>query len=93
MSGCPDQAPPSPPSQVDISGVVIEQMRRQHKGVGPQLSYQVVDARAMPQFASGSFGSVLDKGTLDALLCWCGAAAPAPPPEPAVPPYSLPRRR
>jgi hypothetical protein len=55
---------------VDISEVVIEQMQRQHDGI-PQLHYQVVDCCALPHFASGSFGSVLDKGTLDAVLCRC----------------------
>jgi hypothetical protein len=29
----------------------------------------VADVRAMPQYVDASFGGVLDKGTLDALLC------------------------
>jgi len=27
----------------------------------------------MPQYANGSFAGVLDKGTLDAVLCWYGS--------------------
>lgn len=34
------------------------------------LLYEVADCRNMPQYGDGSFsGGVLDKGTLDALLC------------------------
>jgi hypothetical protein len=56
---------------VDISSVVIEQMRVSQTGQEeqPGITYDVADCRAMPQFASGSFGGVLDKGTLDALMC------------------------
>jgi ubiquinone/menaquinone biosynthesis C-methylase UbiE len=52
---------------VDISGVVIEQMRRMSNL--PGQSWEVADCRSMPQYADSSFGSVLDKGTLDAVLC------------------------
>eukprot|EP00878_Enallax_costatus_P001807 GHUV01001965.1.p1 GENE.GHUV01001965.1~~GHUV01001965.1.p1 ORF type:complete len:491 (+),score=177.40 GHUV01001965.1:514-1986(+) len=52
---------------VDISAVVIEQMRRKHGA--PGHSWEVADCRSMPQYPDASFGSVLDKGTLDAVLC------------------------
>lgn len=52
---------------MDISGVVIEQMRLMH--TLPGQSWEVADCRSMPQYVDGSFGSVLDKGTLDAVLC------------------------
>jgi ubiquinone/menaquinone biosynthesis C-methylase UbiE len=52
---------------VDISGVVIEQMRRMSNL--PGQSWEVADCRSMPQYGDASFGSVLDKGTLDAVLC------------------------
>jgi hypothetical protein len=55
--------------QVDISPVVIEQMRRAHCDM-PELVYEVADCRSMPQHGTETFGSVLDKGTLDAVLCW-----------------------
>jgi len=52
---------------VDISPVVIEQMRLTNSQ--PRQSWEVADCRAMPQFANESFTSVIDKGTLDAVLC------------------------
>jgi ubiquinone/menaquinone biosynthesis C-methylase UbiE len=52
---------------VDISGVVIEQMRRMSNL--PGQSWEVADCRSMPRYGDASFGSVLDKGTLDAVLC------------------------
>lgn len=52
---------------VDISAVVIEQMHRMHGA--PGHSWEVADCRSMPQYLDASFGSVLDKGTLDAVLC------------------------
>lgn len=52
---------------MDISAVVIEQMRRMHGS--PGQSWEVADCRSMPQYADCSFGTVLDKGTLDAVLC------------------------
>lgn len=52
---------------VDISPVVIEQMRIMDQLEGQ--TWEVADCRSMPQYADGSFGSVLDKGTLDAVLC------------------------
>jgi ubiquinone/menaquinone biosynthesis C-methylase UbiE len=52
---------------VDISGVVIEQMRRMSNL--PGQTWEVADCCSMPQYADSSFGSVLDKGTLDAVLC------------------------
>lgn len=52
---------------VDISQVVIEQMRMMDQYPGQE--WQEGDCRSMPQYADGSFGSVLDKGTLDAVLC------------------------
>lgn len=52
---------------VDISPVVIEQMRIMDQQEGQ--TWEVADCRSMPQYADASFGSVLDKGTLDAVLC------------------------
>ncbi|KAG2436162.1 hypothetical protein HYH02_011666 [Chlamydomonas schloesseri] len=52
----------------DISEVVIEQMRKKHAEV-PGLRYVVSDCRDMPEFLDCQFGSVIDKGTVDALLC------------------------
>ena len=30
---------------------------------------QVSDCRSMPEFSTGSFGTIIDKGTMDAVLC------------------------
>lgn len=35
----------------------------------PELSYVVADCRDMAQFSGQQFDAVLDKGTLDALMC------------------------
>lgn len=35
----------------------------------PGQTWEVADCRSMPQYEDASFGSVLDKGTLDAVLC------------------------
>ncbi|KAI8474181.1 MAG: complex I intermediate-associated protein 30-domain-containing protein [Monoraphidium minutum] len=58
---------------LDVSTVVVDQMARLHAGVA-ELEYAAGDVRSMPQYEDGSFGGVLDKGTLDAILC---GAAPA----------------
>jgi hypothetical protein len=51
-------------------------MASQHAGV-PQLEYKTGDIRSLPEYPDGAFGSVLDKGTLDAILCGADAAASA----------------
>ncbi|XP_040380229.1 EEF1A lysine methyltransferase 4 isoform X1 [Oryza brachyantha] len=53
---------------VDISSVVIEQMREKHVDI-PQLTYFQMDARDMSYFGDETFDCVLDKGTLDAMMC------------------------
>ncbi|KAL6620195.1 hypothetical protein ACP70R_035334 [Stipagrostis hirtigluma subsp. patula] len=53
---------------IDISSVVIEQMREKHADV-PQLTYMQMDVRDMSVFGDESFDCVLDKGTLDAMMC------------------------
>lgn len=58
---------------VDISSVVIHQMQIQH-GAFPALHYQVVDCRSMHQFQDQTFGSIVDKGTLDAVACAPGGS-------------------
>ncbi|GLI60014.1 hypothetical protein VaNZ11_002078, partial [Volvox africanus] len=57
----------------DISEVVIDQMRIKHKDL-PNLQYVVSDCRNMPEILDCQFGSVVDKGTVDALLCSKDAA-------------------
>jgi len=60
-------------TNVDISPVVIDQLRL-HPTHGN--AYDVVDCRDMQEkYADCSFGGVLDKGTLDAVLCCKGGHA------------------
>ncbi|KAL1321010.1 hypothetical protein HN51_065733 [Arachis hypogaea] len=53
---------------VDISSVVIEAMQNKYKD-RPHLKYMKMDVRDMSAFESESFGAVIDKGTLDSILC------------------------
>ncbi|GBF88791.1 hypothetical protein Rsub_01692 [Raphidocelis subcapitata] len=64
----------TPVVNTDISPVVIDHMRADAAGWpdGParaNCSWEVADCRGMPQYQDGYFGTVLDKGTLDAVLC------------------------
>lgn len=53
---------------IDISSVVIEQMRTRNQGrVG--MDYQVMDCTDMRAIGDGSFDVAIDKSTIDALLC------------------------
>jgi EEF1A lysine methyltransferase 4 len=54
-------------TNVDYSPVCINQLLR--SGAKGACKYQVADCRSMPEFPDGSFASVIDKGTLDSILC------------------------
>lgn len=53
---------------IDISSVVIEAMQRKYQN-NQKLKYVQMDARDMSNFVSDSFDVVVDKGTLDSLMC------------------------
>ncbi|XP_071706773.1 uncharacterized protein [Rutidosis leptorrhynchoides] len=53
---------------IDISSVVIEAMQKKYSG-SPHLKYIEMDVRDMKAFENGSFDAVIDKGTLDSLMC------------------------
>lgn len=53
---------------IDISPVVIRAMHRKYTN-RPQLKYLTMDVRDMSAFQAASFDAVIDKGTLDSLLC------------------------
>ncbi|XP_042055148.1 EEF1A lysine methyltransferase 4-like [Salvia splendens] len=55
-------------TNVDISRVVIEAMQAKYSD-NPMLKYMVMDVRDMSAFDTRSFAAVIDKGTLDSLLC------------------------
>lgn len=58
---------------IDISYIVIEMLRKCYAHT-PQLKYMQMDVRDMSLFEDDSFDSVIDKGTLDSLMC--GTDAP-----------------
>ncbi|KAI9169032.1 hypothetical protein LWI28_005788 [Acer negundo] len=58
---------------IDISSVAIDMMSRKYEDI-PQLKYMKMDVRDMSFFPDDSFDSVIDKGTLDSLMC--GTEAP-----------------
>ncbi|KAL9240756.1 hypothetical protein vseg_014939 [Gypsophila vaccaria] len=53
---------------IDISSVVIEAMKKKYSN-NPKLTYITMDVRDMSAFQTGSFDAVIDKGTLDSILC------------------------
>ncbi|KAI5681546.1 hypothetical protein M9H77_02774 [Catharanthus roseus] len=53
---------------IDISSVAIDMMRRKYEHV-PQLKYMQMDVRDMSFFPDEAFHSIIDKGTLDSLMC------------------------
>lgn len=53
---------------IDISSVVIEAMQKKYSN-HPKLKYITMDVREMDTFDTGSFDAVIDKGTLDSILC------------------------
>ena len=58
----------------DVSSVVIDQMKKRFQHCD-KMSWMLSDATNMPEFEEGSFESVFDKGTLDALCTDEGLAA------------------
>ncbi|KAF8071345.1 Eef1akmt4 [Scenedesmus sp. PABB004] len=64
-------------TSTDFSTVAVERMQGLYAGYEGRLDYEVADARRMPQFTDGTYGGVLDKGCLDALLCGDAADADA----------------
>ncbi|XP_028553166.1 EEF1A lysine methyltransferase 4-like isoform X3 [Dendrobium catenatum] len=58
---------------IDISSVVIDILIKSRAHI-PQLKYMQMDVRKMSFFLDETFDSVIDKGTLDSLMC--GTDAP-----------------
>lgn len=54
-------------TNIDISHIVIKQMRDINATIRPQLVYEHMDATQMA-YADNTFSVILDKGTLDALM-------------------------
>ena len=54
---------------VDISSVVIRLMKERNEERRPDMEYIVMDITDMSEFESNSFDLVIDKSTIDCLLC------------------------
>jgi EEF1A lysine methyltransferase 4 len=52
---------------IDFSETCIQRMCKLN--TKRQCEYIVADCRSMPEFQEGQFGCVVDKGTLDAMMC------------------------
>jgi len=55
-------------TNIDISNVVVDAMSQKYANLAGMV-YKVLDVTNMGEFANASFDVVIDKGTLDALLC------------------------
>ncbi|KAL3505562.1 hypothetical protein ACH5RR_030944 [Cinchona calisaya] len=53
---------------IDISSVVVEAMQKKYSS-SQKLKYMKMDVRDMSAFEAGSFDAIVDKGTLDSMLC------------------------
>ena len=54
---------------IDFSSKVISYMDEKCRGRYPKMIFKVLDVCEMKDFDSGQFNIVLDKGTLDSVLC------------------------
>ena len=62
---------------IDISNTVAKYMDDKLKTRCPNMGYRVMDVMDMSEFKSGEFNSVIDKGTLDSILCGDNSVANA----------------
>jgi ubiquinone/menaquinone biosynthesis C-methylase UbiE len=56
-------------TNIDFSTKVINIMEEKCKPKFPKMSFKVMDALNMKEIQTGSFNTVIDKGTLDSVLC------------------------
>jgi len=56
-------------TNIDFSTKVITIMEQLYKEKFPKMKFQVCDVLDMKDFQNGSFNTILDKGTLDCILC------------------------
>ena len=56
-------------TNIDFSNKVITIMEEKCKAKYPKMSFKVMDALDMKEFQTGYFNTVIDKGTLDSVLC------------------------
>jgi ubiquinone/menaquinone biosynthesis C-methylase UbiE len=56
-------------TNIDFSTKVITIMEQTYKEKFPKMQFKVADVLDMKDFQSGTFNTILDKGTLDCILC------------------------
>ena len=56
-------------TNIDFSTKVITIMEQTYKEKFPKMQFKVADVLDMKDFQNGTFNTVLDKGTLDCILC------------------------
>ena len=56
-------------TNIDFSNKVISIMEEKCKAKYPKMSFKVMDVLDMKDFQTGTFNTVIDKGTLDSVLC------------------------
>lgn len=56
-------------TNIDYSTKVISQMEERLKTKCPKMIFKVMDVLEMKEFQDGQFKTILDKGTLDSVLC------------------------
>lgn len=56
-------------TNVDISAVVIEQMAERSRISRPEMKFEVGDVTDLKMHSNASFDILIDKSTIDALLC------------------------
>ena len=56
-------------TNIDISSVVIEQMAERSRLSRPEMKFLVGDVTDLHMYADSSFDILIDKSTIDALLC------------------------
>ncbi|MCQ2820895.1 MAG: class I SAM-dependent methyltransferase [archaeon] len=56
-------------TNIDFSNKVISQMEDRLKSKCPDMKFKVMDVLEMKEFENGKFNTILDKATLDSVLC------------------------
>ena len=56
-------------TNIDFSHKVISVMEEKYQQKYPKMTFKVMDALNMKEFQTGTFNAVIDKGTLDSILC------------------------
>ena len=53
----------------DISKLCIERMKKRNENIRPNMKWDVMDIRDMSSYKDELFDIIVDKGTIDAILC------------------------